>query len=85
VKKRHDEIDIAAGQNWSPLGLSRGLYWAIGQKSDMCISVGSIAIRWMGALPLRVASSNSWVSTCSAGSWTYRTTDPRIKQFFTAI
>ena len=31
--KRHDEIDVAAGQNWSPLGLSRGLNWAIGQPA----------------------------------------------------
>ena len=31
--KRHDEIDVAEGQNWSPLGLSRGLYWAIGQPA----------------------------------------------------
>lgn len=29
------------------------------------------------------ASCSSWVSTSSAGSWTYRTTDPRMKQFFT--
>ena len=36
-------------------------------------------------IPLLVASSNSCVSTCSAGSCTYRTTDPRMKQFFTAI
>jgi hypothetical protein len=36
MMKRHGEIDIAAGQNWSPLGLSRGLYWAIGQQSDVC-------------------------------------------------
>jgi hypothetical protein len=33
--------------------------------------------------PLRVASSNSWVSIACDGSWTYRTTDPRMKQFFT--
>lgn len=30
-----------------------------------------------------VASCNNWVSTSSAGSCTYRTTEPRIKQFFT--
>ena len=31
----------------------------------------------------RVASCSSWVSISSAGSWTYRTTEPRMKQFFT--
>lgn len=31
----------------------------------------------------RAASCSSCVSTSSAGSWTYRTTDPRMKQFFT--
>lgn len=31
----------------------------------------------------RAASCNNWVSTSSPGSWTYRTTDPRIKQFLT--
>lgn len=35
------------------------------------------------AASLRAASCSSWVSHSSAGSWTYRTTDPRIKQFFT--
>ena len=28
---------------------------------------------------LRVASCNNWVSTSSAGNWTYLTTEPRIK------
>lgn len=32
---------------------------------------------------LRAASCSSCVSTSSAGSCTYRTTDPRMKQFFT--
>lgn len=30
-----------------------------------------------------VASCSSCVSTSSPGSWTYRTTEPRMKQFFT--
>jgi hypothetical protein len=46
--KRHDEIDVAAGQNWSPLGLSRGLYWAIGQQSDMCSSAGIYSDKMKG-------------------------------------
>ena len=54
--KRHDEIDIAAGQNWSPFGLSRGLYWAIGQKSDMWYFCYIYRDKMKGALPLRVAS-----------------------------
>lgn len=32
---------------------------------------------------LRAASCNNCVSTSSPGNWTYRTTDPRMKQFFT--
>ena len=39
MMKRHDEIHMAAGQIWSPLALSRSLYWAIGQQSDMFTSV----------------------------------------------
>lgn len=35
------------------------------------------------ASSLRVASCNNPVSTSSAGNWTYRITDPRIKQFLT--
>ena len=46
---------------------------------------GLLYVRCDGDAPRLVASSNSCVSTCSAGSWTYRTTDPRMKQFFTAI
>jgi hypothetical protein len=34
--------------------------------------------------PLRVASSNNAVSTAEPGRWTYLTTDPRMKTFFTA-
>jgi len=36
-------------------------------------------------LPLLVASSNNVVSTFLAAIFTYLTTDPRIKQFLTAI
>jgi len=36
-------------------------------------------------VPLLVASSSNVVSTFLAAILTYRTTDPRIKQFFTAI
>ena len=38
-----------------------------------------------GYAPRRVASSRSCVSTASGGSCTYLTTEPRMKQFFTAI
>ena len=39
------------------------------------------ALLW--AASFLVASCNSDVSTSSAGSWTYLTTDPLMKQFFT--
>jgi len=43
-------------------------------RSDSCVNV-----------PLLVASSSNVVSTFLAAILTYRTTDPRMKQFFTAI
>lgn len=39
--------------------------------------------RVCAAASFLAASCNSWVSTSSAGSWTQRTTDPRMKQFLT--
>jgi len=36
-------------------------------------------------LPLRVASSSSWVSTDAPGRWTDLTTEPRIKTFLTEL
>jgi hypothetical protein len=39
---------------------------------------------YRGDEPLRVASSSNAVSTTDAGRWTYLTTDPRMKTFFTA-
>ena len=36
-------------------------------------------------IPRRVASSSSGVSTAAAGRWTYRTTLPRMKTFFTEL
>ncbi len=79
MMKGHDKIDLARTKlvtAWlDPLLLT------IKQQSDTCASAAAMYSIKM----IRVASSSSWVSTCSAGSWTYRTTDPRMKQFFTAI
>ena len=41
-------------------------------------------MNYRGVEPLRVASSSNAVSTADAGRWTYLTTDPRMKTFFTA-
>lgn len=43
----------------------------------------SIYYRVWAAASFRAASCRSCVSTSSPGSWTYLTTDPRMKQFFT--
>lgn len=40
-------------------------------------------LAWAFIASLRAASVKRWMSTSSTGSCTYRTTDPRIKQFFT--
>ena len=47
--------------------------------------VGSIEPGRAHHLPLLVASSSNVVSTLLAGMRTYLTTDPLMKQFFTAI
>jgi len=52
--------------------------------ASISVSLSSIETLQLN-LPLLVASSNNVVSTFLAAIFTYLTTDPRIKQFLTAI
>lgn len=53
----------------------------------LCLLLASFQVHRSNssAIPLRVASSSSGVSTAAAGRWTYLTTLPRMKTFLTEL